>query len=137
MPPGEPAGRTVREVREHLVRLALSRAPAYRRLVTAARFRPISETRGAAVMMLLFTSRYYRSAMSAIGRQPWPGPTDVWSLYLSAALGAIWPGWARRVIARVERDFLRAANEIAERRTAGTFSDGAGPMGRNARIRGS
>ncbi len=103
----------VRAVREHMVLLALSRVPAYRRLVTIAGFRPISETRGAAVMMLLFTDRYYRSAMASIRRSPWKGPSLVWSLYLSAALASVSPAWARWVIARTERNFLRAALEIA------------------------
>jgi hypothetical protein len=102
----------VRAVREHMVLLALSRAPAFRRLVTIAGFRPISETRGAAVMMLLFTDRYYRAAIASIGRSPWQGPSLVWSLYLSAALASVWPAWARRVIARTERNFLRAALDI-------------------------
>ena len=102
----------VRAARERMVLLALARAPAFRRLVAIARFRPISEARGAAVMMLLFTDRYYRSAMAAIGRSPWKGPNLVWSLYLSAALAAVWPTWARWVIARTERNFLRAALEI-------------------------
>jgi phytoene/squalene synthetase len=103
----------VRAAREHMILMALSRAPAYRRLMTRAGFRPISEARGAAVMMLLFTDRYYRSAMAAIGRSPWKGPNLVWSLYISAALAAVWPAWARWVIARTERNFLRAAVEIA------------------------
>ena len=103
----------VRKVREHMVLLALSRAPAFRRLVTIAGFRPISEARGAAVMMLLFTDRYYRSAIAAIGRSPWQGPSLVWSLYLSATLASVSPAWARRVIARTERNFLRAAAAIA------------------------
>ena len=103
----------VRAVREHMILLALSRAPAYRRLVAIAGFRPISEARGAAVMMLLFTDRYYRSTISSIGRSPWRGPNLVWSLYLSAVLASVWPAWARRVIARIERNFLRTANEIA------------------------
>lgn len=102
----------VRAVREHMILLALSRAPAYRRLVTIAGFRPISEARGAAVMMLLFTDRYYRSAITSIGRSPWQGPNLVWSLYLSAALASVWPAWARWVIARTERNFLRTALEI-------------------------
>jgi len=103
----------VRKVREHMVLLALSRAPAFRRLVIIAGFRPISEARGAAVMMLLFTDRYYRSAIAAIGRSPWQGPSLVWSLYLSATLASVSPAWARRVIARTERNFLRAAAAIA------------------------
>jgi phytoene/squalene synthetase len=106
--------RVVRGVREHMVLLALSRAPAYRRLVAIIGFRPISEARGAAVLMLLFTDRYYRSAMASIGRPPWKGPSLVWSLYLSAALASVSPAWARWVIARTERNFLRAALEIAE-----------------------
>jgi len=102
----------VRAVREHMILLALSRAPAYRRLVAIAGFRPISEARGAAVMMLLFTDRYYRSTISSIGRSPWQGPNLVWSLYLSAVLASVWPAWARWVIARTERNFLRTALEI-------------------------
>ncbi len=107
----------VRSAREHMVLLALSRAPSYRRLVTNAGFRSISEARGAAIMMLLFTDRYYRTAMAAIGRSPWRGSKLVWSIYLSAALASVWPGYARRVIARTERNFLRAALEITRGRT--------------------
>lgn len=102
----------VRAVREHMILLALSRAPAYRRLAAIAGFRPISEARGAAVMMLLFTDRYYRSMITSIGRSPWQGPNLVWSIYLSAVLASIWPAWARWVIAKTEQNFLRTALEI-------------------------
>jgi len=110
---GEERSSVVRAVRERMVLLALSRVPAVRRLVAIAGFSPISEARGAAVMMLLFTDRYYRSAVASIGRPPWKGPRLVWSLYLSAALATVSPPWASWVVARTERNFLRAALDIA------------------------
>ncbi len=119
--------RVVRAARQHMVYLALSRAPAYGRLVEIAGFRPISEARGAAVMMLLFTDRYYRSAMAAIGSSPWEGPNLVWSLYLSAALAAVSPAWAQRVIARTERNFVRAALRIADNPTGIEIRSDTGP----------
>lgn len=105
---------TVQEVRERLVLTALSRAPSYRRLVDAAGFGVISETRGAAVIMLLFTDRYYRSAMQAIGRDPWSGLRSVWAIYASAALAALSPTWSRYVISTTELHFLEAALALSE-----------------------
>lgn len=99
----------VRRVREELLVLALRRAPAYRRLVEAANFPPFSNERAAAVSMLLFTDRFYRSCAARVGRRPWPGPNRTGSLILASVLAGISPRFSDKVLRRVETDFLAAA----------------------------
>jgi phytoene/squalene synthetase len=72
----------VREVRETLLRRALTLAPAYERMMTALPFPPISLARSSGVLMLLFTDRYYRSCAKRVGLTPWPGDQSTLALLL-------------------------------------------------------
>ncbi len=73
---------------------------------------PVSTARASAVLMLLFTDRYYRSCTARIDGPVWRGPTRTSALVLSAAMAAVSPRWATRVMARVEDDFRAASLAI-------------------------
>ena len=106
----DPASReAVRRVREELLVLALQRAPAYRRLVARSGFAPVSRERAAAVAMLLFTDRYYRSCAVRVGRPSWRGSDRTASLILASALAGISPRYSDRVLRRIEGNFVTAA----------------------------
>jgi len=99
----------VRAVRADLLRGALRRAPAYRRMVDAMHLPRISFARASALLMLLFTSRYFRSCARRVGRPPWRGPENALGLFVTM-LPALWsPGYAAKGFARLEDAFLRAA----------------------------
>lgn len=101
--------RRVRGARRELLRLALVRAPAYRRLIEWLSPGRVSAARASGVLMLMFTDRYYRGCAVRAGLEPWAGPRSGIRLILSA-LPAIWsPRWAARRMARIERAFLTAA----------------------------
>lgn len=99
----------VRRARRDLLRMALSRAPAYRRLIDWLNPGGISAARASGVLMLLFTDRHYRSCAARAGLEPWGGPRSGARLILSA-LPAVWSrGWADRIMAGIEESFLTAA----------------------------
>jgi phytoene/squalene synthetase len=99
----------VRKVRADLLSMALRRAPAYRRLIGFLSPRRISLARASGVLMLLFTDRYFRRCAARAGRKPW-GPRRSGLRLMLAAFPAFWSRrWAERVMAGIERDFLRAA----------------------------
>ena len=103
----------VRAVRRQLLVLALLRVPAYRRLLADLDSPRVSTARASAVLMLLFTDRYYRSCAEEIGHPSWPGQKRTSLLLLQAALAAASPRWAHRIASHVERNFLLAARSIA------------------------
>ncbi len=103
------AGR-VRDARRELMRAALSRAPAYRALIDAMEQPHFSPARASALLMLLFTDRYYRSCARRAGLAAWGGRPPGLRLVLQS-LPAVWSRrWARNVCDRVEQDFLNAAD---------------------------
>ena len=100
----------IRAAREHLLRFALTRAESYRRVMSALPLPRWSVGRGSAVLMLLFTERYFRGCARRVGMRAWPGPDSVLSL-LSRTFSATFS--KRRAfdeMARVEREFLAAAS---------------------------
>ena len=100
----------IRAAREHLLRFALTRAESYRRVMRALPLPRWSVGRGSAVLMLLFTERYFRGCARRVGMRAWPGPDSVLSL-LSRTFSATFS--KRRAfdeMARVEREFLAAAS---------------------------
>lgn len=99
----------VRTVRADLLAMALRRAPAYRRLIEFLSPHRISLARASGVLMLLFTDRYFRKCAERAGLRPW-GPRRSGLRLMLSALPAFWSRrWAERVMAGIERDFLRAA----------------------------
>jgi len=110
---GPEALETVRAVRAELTYLALTRAPAYRRMYERLGLDRSASVRTAAIVLLLFTSLHYRGCARATGHRGWPSPRgrgDVIARGLPCLLGR---GVAKRVLGSVERDLLRGAAELA------------------------
>ena len=98
-----------RAVRERLWRMALERAPAYGRVVESIHLPPMSVARASAVLMLLFTERYFRGTARRVGRPVWEGPEAVMMLMWRAFAATFSKRTAVREFARVERAFLTAS----------------------------
>jgi phytoene/squalene synthetase len=102
----------IRAVREELLIRALRCVPAYALLLAELRLPRVSAVRGSAVLMLLFTDRYYRACAVRVGREPWRGTRSKVGLLGSAVLSALSRRWAVRVAQRIEARFLAAADTI-------------------------
>ena len=77
-----------------------------------------SLARASALLMLLFTERYYRSCAARAGLPSWPGPSAGVDLILRS-FGAFWSGdWADREMRRIERGFLAQVRRSGESPTA-------------------
>ncbi|MFV1963753.1 MAG: hypothetical protein ACC658_18290, partial [Acidimicrobiia bacterium] len=68
-----------------------------------------SSARAAAVLMMLFTDRHYRDCAIDAGVPTWSGPRRVVTIALASLSAAVSPGWANRMLLRVERDLLASA----------------------------
>lgn len=108
--PGRDA--VVAEVRRLLLVEALDKVPAYRRLLEASLLPAISRARGSAILMLLFTERYYRTAVVRVGGTGWPGSTSSIALYAKAMVAAFSRRRARAISHGVELHLLAAADEL-------------------------
>ena len=107
-----PAEARVRAVREELLLEALSGVDAYARLVGDLSSSGISQARGAAVLMLSFTDRYYSRCAVRAGHAGWPGARLSLVIYANAILATISPGWAAKVVDGIVEQFHRAAARI-------------------------
>lgn len=99
----------VRAARERMLRMALRRAPSYARMLDAMQLPQVSVARSSAVLMLLFTDRYFRSCARRSGLPAWDGPSSTLALFLRSIPATVSRSSARRTIARVEAAFLSAA----------------------------
>jgi hypothetical protein len=99
----------VRTVRERLLRTALLRIPSYGRMVEAMRLPRLSLARASAVVMLLFTERYFRQCARRVGLPAWRGPDTAGSIILRGLWAATSRRRAATEIARVENAFLQCA----------------------------
>jgi len=99
----------VRFVRERLLRMALVRAPSYGRMVEGMRLPRVSLARASAVVMLLFTERYFRSCARRVGLPQWSGPDSAAAIFVRGFLAWASRHRAAREIARVEGAFLECA----------------------------
>lgn len=108
---GDPEERdeTVRLVREEFLGVALAAVPAYRRLFEASSLHHAPGARMAAVLMLLHTDWHYRRTAAMIGHRPWGKPPGKLRMTATAIPALLSMTAARRVLLRVEEDFLRAA----------------------------
>ncbi len=105
----DPASKAVvSEVREEYMAMALSRAPAYRRLFEGLNLGGTAAVRTAAVLMLLFTDLHYRGCATRTGHVPWPGPSGRLQVIAQTLPSVISQAWAGNTIRRVEHDFLDA-----------------------------
>ena len=101
-----------RDVRARFLKLALERAGSYRRMMAAMPLRPLSGARASALLMLLFTERYFRSCARRIGAPGWNGPDHTILLLQRAVLAAFSRRRTERELSRIEREFLSAAAGI-------------------------
>lgn len=98
-----------RQVRERLLRIALTRAPAYGRIIESMQLRGLSVARASGVLMLLFTERYFRGCAKRVGLAAWNGPRNIMSILWRTFRTTFSERVASREIARVERAFLQAS----------------------------
>lgn len=119
-PPGDMAAtERVRRARLALFRLAMERAASYRAVVDAMARPLLSPARASALLMLLFTDRYYRGCARRAGLAPWGGRPGWAALVLRSLPGIVSRSWAGRVTDRVVADFERAAAAARAAETAG------------------
>jgi phytoene/squalene synthetase len=109
--------KVVSAVREEYMAIALSRAPAYRRLFEGLDLGGTAAVRTAAVLMLLFTDLHYRGCAIRTGNIPWPGPSGRLQVIAQTLPSVISQAWAGHTIRRVEHEFLDA--ELGLLRSAG------------------
>ena len=95
-----------RVVRERLLRMALTRAPSYGRIIDALELRGWSVARASGVLMLLFTERYFRSCARRVGVAVWDGPRGMIPIFARTFLATVSKRRTSREIARIERAFL-------------------------------
>jgi farnesyl-diphosphate farnesyltransferase len=98
-----------RLVRERLLRLALTRAPSYLRAIESIRLPGWSIARASAVLMLLFTERYYRGCARRVRLSAWAGPDSTVGILARSIPATFSADRGRREMARVEHEFLAAA----------------------------
>lgn len=103
----------VRRVRGELMDAALQRAPAYRRLVEHVSPEAFSMARASAVLMLLFTDRYYAQCATRAARASWGSRRSSLRLLLTALPAAVSKGYAARIFSRIEADFRGALRGAA------------------------
>lgn len=98
-----------RDVRERLLRMALLRAPSYARIIGALQLPRWSVGRASAVLMLLFTERYFRACARRVGLAAWDGPRSMIPIFARTFMATFSMRRAFREIVRIERAFLTAA----------------------------
>jgi phytoene/squalene synthetase len=98
--PPTQAVEAVRVARAELLDLALDRAPAYGSLVQLLDGGAFSLTRASALLMLLFTERYYGGCAERVGRPRVGAKRSGVALLLSTALAVVSRSWSRRCVRR-------------------------------------
>jgi hypothetical protein len=102
----------VLQIRRELLAEALVKVPAFGRLLRASALPAFSRARGSAILMLLFTERYYRGAVARVGGTVWPGSNAAAAIYAKTVRAAASPARANQEVSRVETHFLAAAEEL-------------------------
>lgn len=98
-----------RFVRERLLRMALARAPSYARIIDALHLPRWSVARASAVLMLLFTERYFRGCARRVGLPAWDGPNSILALFMRTIPTTFSARRAQHEISRIESAFQQAA----------------------------
>ncbi|HEX7937795.1 MAG TPA: squalene/phytoene synthase family protein [Gemmatimonadaceae bacterium] len=101
--------RRCRDARERLLRIALARAGAYTRAINSIHMPTVAIARAAAVLMLLFTERYYRACARRVGLASWKGPDSTLSLIARSFAAAFSARLGTNEMERAERELLWAA----------------------------
>jgi phytoene/squalene synthetase len=78
----------VRAARMRMMKAALRRAPSYSSVVNSLRLPRLSFARASAVVMLLFTERYFRQCARHVGLPAWRGPDTAGAIILRGFLAA-------------------------------------------------
>jgi phytoene/squalene synthetase len=105
----------VRRVREALLLEALRGVDAFARLVGDLAASGVSQARGAAVLMLSFTDRYYSRCAVRAGHAAWPGARRSVVIYANSILATVSARWARRVVGGIVDQFHAASARIGSR----------------------
>jgi phytoene/squalene synthetase len=100
---GQPDEATIRAVRTDLMRLALERTPDYRRLMAMLRRPRFRLGRSSALLMLLFTSRYYDACARRLGYEGWSAPRSTAGFFVRVIPAAFSHRYAMRSSHRIER----------------------------------
>lgn len=98
----------IRAARSELMDLALERAAAYRRMVCSIKFKRFSLARAAAVLMMIFTDRYYRSCARRCGRESWPGYKGPIAILLTTLPCIFMVARSERMLRQLESNLLQA-----------------------------
>lgn len=102
----------IRRVREELLLEALAGVDAYARLVGDLAASGVSQARGAAVLMLSFTDRYYSRCAIRAGHAGWPGARRSIVIYANSVMATLSARWAHRVVSGIVEQFHLAATRI-------------------------
>jgi phytoene/squalene synthetase len=92
----------VRLARERLLRRAVEQVTAYAGLMDSMHMPRVSRARGSAILMLLFTERYWRGCARRCGVSVGPGPKRTLALFVRAAAAALSGRRAAAEVVRVE-----------------------------------
>ena len=96
----------IHTVREDMMRLALNRAPAYRRLMEMLEHPRLQLGRASALLMLLFTSRYYDECARRLGYQGWAAARSTADLFVRVFPASFSHRYAMKAAQRIERDLI-------------------------------
>ena len=94
---------TIRTVREDLMHLALARVPAYQRLMHMLELPRFQLGRASALLMLLFTNRYYDECARRLGYEGWAALGSTAGLFARVFPAAFSHRYALRVASGIER----------------------------------
>ena len=89
-----------------MMRLAIQRAPSFRRLVTGVRLPRLSGARAAAVLMMLLTDRHYRVYAHGAASSSPSAPRRFVAMVVESLPAIVSSRWADRVLLRVERGLM-------------------------------
>jgi len=102
----------VRRARQRLMLRAFGNVSAYSGLMDAMCLPRLSRARASAILMLLFTERYWRGCARRCGAATGPGPERTPALFTRAAAAALSPRRAAAEVARVQGALLAVRGHL-------------------------
>ncbi len=99
--------------------MALTRAPAYRRMYEGLGLGGRRSVRTAAIVLLLFTSLHYRRCAIETGHAGWGSPRSKRGVLARGLPCLLTAGAADRALRSVEHDLMRGASQLAGAAEAG------------------
>ena len=112
---------TVRLVRDDLMRMALERMPAYEQLMSMLERPRFQLGRASALLMLLFTNRYYDDCARRLGYEGWAAAESTAGLFARVFPAAFSHRYAMRVASGVERALTGFNKSVAAGRFSGSL----------------